>query len=200
MIKTIIFDWGGVLTVGKYTLSVLKTLSKETKISIEKYYSDFDKLIVEMNEDRLSFTNFVRSVNNKFGLKITEKGMKEIFRKSIIPNKEVIQLAENLSRKYNLTLMSDIDEVTVENLKEYHKSLLETFSKKYFSYKVKMRKPNLNFFKYVLNDSGLEPSKCLFIDDKQKNVDAAISCGMKALVFSDIFKLKKELASLGIHI
>ena len=55
MIKNIIFDWGEVLTVGRYTKSILKTISKEKKIIIDAIYPEFDRLIVEMNAGNIDF-------------------------------------------------------------------------------------------------------------------------------------------------
>ncbi|MBW2993313.1 hypothetical protein KY317_01935, partial [Candidatus Woesearchaeota archaeon] len=133
MIKTLIFDWGGVLTVGRYTPAILKVLSKERPISVEEIYPEFDKLIVQMNEGEISFKKFVHLVNLKFAIKITEKEMEAVFKKAIIPNKEVIALVKKLHGNYNLILMSDNDEVTVKNLKKYHSEMLKLFSKKYFS-------------------------------------------------------------------
>ncbi|MBI1970982.1 HAD-IA family hydrolase [Candidatus Woesearchaeota archaeon] len=77
--------------------------------------------------------------------------------------------------------------------------VLNLLDKKYFSHELKMRKPNLKFFKYVLDDLNTSPLECAFIDDKQKNVDAAKECGMKGIVFSSVNQLKKELASLGVN-
>ena len=134
MIKTIIFDWGGVLTVGKYTQSILNVLEKEKGVSLNKNYSQFDDLIVKMGMGDLSFQEFVNSINNKFEIKIKESEMFDVFGKAIIPNREVIDLAKNLHRKYNLILMSDNDEITVNILKKKHKEMLALFKKLYFSY------------------------------------------------------------------
>jgi len=200
MIKAIIFDWGGVLTIGKYTQSILETISKEKNIIIDEIYPEFDTLIVEMNAGNINFKEFVQKVEEKLSLNINEEEMKEIFKKSIIPNKEIIQLVRNLNSRYNLILLSDNDEVTVENLEKNHKDMLSLFSKKYFSHELKMIKPNLDLFRYVLKDLALTGSECIFIDDKQKNVDAAIEVGMKGILFMNAEQLEKELASYSINV
>jgi len=200
MIKAIIFDWGGVLTIGKYTQSILETISKEKKIIIDEIYPEFDTLIVEMNAGNINFKEFVQKVEEKLSLNINEEEMKEIFKKSIIPNKEIIQLVRDLNSRYNLILLSDNDEVTVENLERNHEDMLSLFSKKYFSHELKMIKPNLDLFRYVLKDLALTGSECIFIDDKQKNVDAAIEVGMKGILFMNAEQLEKELASYSINV
>lgn len=112
----------------------------------------------------------------------------------------MMELIRNLHSRYTLILVSDNDATTVKNLKKYHHKLLNMFTKKYFSYELKILKSNPKFFKYVIDDLNIPPSDCIFIDDKQKNVDAAKECGINGIVFSSVNQLKKELASLSVKI
>ena len=73
MIKTLIIDWGGVLTTGRYTPAILKVLSKKRQIHIDKIYPEFDSYIIQMNEGSLTYAEFFETVNKKFNLKITEE-------------------------------------------------------------------------------------------------------------------------------
>ncbi len=43
---------------------------------------------------------------------------------------------------------------------------------------VGMRKPEPEIFRHAAASLGLEPSECVFIDDVEKNIAAAIECGM----------------------
>lgn len=200
MIKTIIFDWGGVLTIGRYTKAILKNISERKNIDANGVYSEFDKLMVEMNSGKINFKEFVQKIEGRFNFGINEKEMKEIFRKSIIFSEDVVQIAKKLSQKYEMIMMSDNDEATVENLKKDYPDILTLFSKKYFSHELKMRKPDSEFFKHVLKDLNAKGVECIFIDDKQKNVDAAIDAGMKGILFTYADKLKEDLLSLGIEL
>ncbi len=42
-------------------------------------------------------------------------------------------------------------------------------------------KPDKRIYEYLINKYELKPSECIFIDDSKKNVDAAISLGMKGI-------------------
>ncbi|MGD0604933.1 MAG: HAD family phosphatase [Streptosporangiaceae bacterium] len=53
------------------------------------------------------------------------------------------------------------------------------------SAEVGMRKPEPGIFRYAAARLGLEPAECVFLDDIEANVDAAIACGMTALVHTD---------------
>ncbi len=198
MITTIICDWGGVLTFGKYTQSILDVLSKEKPISIEKVYENFNDMMIQMNRGTLSSSDFVKKVDKKFHWGITEENMHDIFKRAIIPNKKMISLLKRLHSKYDLILLSDSDDITVKNLETYHAPMLAIFREKYFSHEIKIAKPNKKIFEYVLADLGVAPSKCVFIDDKKENVDSAEKCGIKGILFSSVEQVEKEFTLLGI--
>lgn len=47
----------------------------------------------------------------------------------------------------------------------------------------KLRKPDIRIYKLLCERYGLEPSACIFFDDRQINVDAAIEVGMLGILF-----------------
>jgi 2-haloacid dehalogenase len=61
-----------------------------------------------------------------------------------------------------------------------------------------LMKPEAEIFQLLLRRYGLEPSRTLFIDDVQKNVDAAKQQGMQALRFVDAQQLRQALVRLGL--
>ncbi len=50
---------------------------------------------------------------------------------------------------------------------------------------VKLCKPEREIYELLFTEFGLVPGECLFIDDLEKNINAAIACGMKGHVFKD---------------
>ena len=56
-----------------------------------------------------------------------------------------------------------------------------------------MRKPDLCFFKYVLEEIKAEPSSVVFVDDRPENVLAARSLGMNGIVFDNIQRVRQTL-------
>lgn len=59
-------------------------------------------------------------------------------------------------------------------------------------------KPDHRIYRTLIDKYHLIPKDCIFIDDKQTNVDAAIACGMQALLFTSSNKLCDDLKQLGI--
>ncbi len=50
------------------------------------------------------------------------------------------------------------------------------------SAEVGMRKPEEGIFLYAAQALGLEPRECVFIDDVEANIDAAVACGMTGVL------------------
>jgi len=62
----------------------------------------------------------------------------------------------------------------------------------------KMRKPHPAFFQLLLDRYHLLAEECLFIDDNQRNTDAAIAFGIPSITFENPDHLRKELTRLKI--
>lgn len=61
------------------------------------------------------------------------------------------------------------------------------------------RKPDPELYAEVARRLEVEPGNCIFIDDRMKNVEAAIEVGMLGLQFTDADKLSRDLSLLGIQ-
>ena len=57
---------------------------------------------------------------------------------------------------------------------------LGRFDRCFFSFEVGLAKPDPLYFRFILDALGLEGGAALFLDDRERNVEAARSVGMKA--------------------
>jgi len=62
----------------------------------------------------------------------------------------------------------------------------------------KLVKPDPRIFTLFCDRYALAPESCVFIDDKQLNVDAARSIGMQAVRFTSPEQLRQDLIGLGL--
>jgi len=76
--------------------------------------------------------------------------------------------------------------------------LLELFEKVYCSAYLHMAKPNKDIYEAVINDSKLDLSTTVFVDNQIANVNMAESLGIKSILFKNLEQLKEELTELGI--
>lgn len=61
-----------------------------------------------------------------------------------------------------------------------------------------VRKPAPEAYRLASERLGVPPERCLFIDDRAVNCDAARAVGMDAIVFADAGQLRRELAARGL--
>ncbi len=96
--------------------------------------------------------------------------------------KEVIQLSKELKEKgYNLYLLSN----TSLSFYEYYQNVeaFHYFNDVYVSAEHLLIKPDVAIFKDFCNTFNLNSTECLFIDDRQENINSALSIGMKGVCF-----------------
>ena len=64
------------------------------------------------------------------------------------------------------------------------------------SYEVHMLKPEPGIYEHILKKYSLVPEECLFFDDRQENIDAAIKMGIQSVQVTSEETLVKELEKL----
>ncbi|KAL2330201.1 hypothetical protein Fmac_017782 [Flemingia macrophylla] len=62
------------------------------------------------------------------------------------------------------------------------------------------RKPDTEFYKEALRHLKVDPTNCIFVDDRQKNVEAAIEVGIKGVQFKNVHLLCEKLSMMGVDI
>lgn len=61
-----------------------------------------------------------------------------------------------------------------------------------------VRKPHPDAYRNAARTLDVAPDRCLFVDDRQTNVDAAVEIGMDAVRFEDARQLRRELERRGV--
>lgn len=112
---------------------------------------------------------------------------------------ENIELLMRLKEKYRLFLLSNTNALheTYYNtqLSDQHgiENLDRIFEKVYYSHDLKMRKPDAEIFRHVLDDAGIKPVESLYIDDTKVHVDSANSLGIRAFHLAPPLRLTEVL-------
>jgi HAD superfamily hydrolase (TIGR01509 family) len=61
-----------------------------------------------------------------------------------------------------------------------------------------VRKPHLEAYRLASRTLGVAPERCLFVDDRADNCEAARAVGMDAIVFTDAASLRDALVARGV--
>lgn len=123
----------------------------------------------------------------------------EKFIQSVRPIKNMQKLAYALKSKgYNIYILSNWDAQSFPFLVKKHQSFFNIFNGYLISGTEGIGKPDLQFYKNLLQKYDLEPSQTIFIDDEQQNINAANSLGIKSILQSSFLLVCKQLKQIGI--
>ena len=137
----------------------------------------------------ISQQDFYDRISNEFHIPPSE--IMKVFdqsRDSLNSNDEMLDFVRELKRqsdgKLQVYAMSNISGPDHDYLttKPADWSL---FDKVYTSSAAGERKPNLGFYRHVLDDAATDPRSVVFVDSKLENVLTAWSFGMRGIVFDD---------------
>lgn len=184
--QNIIFDLGGVIINIDYSLSIraFTKLSSGILDEIELQNSP-PSFIVAYEKGEISSEQFRESLRREFHIIADDNQIDTAWNAMLLDiPKERIELIQNLKTEKRLFVLSNTNQIHKTAFdKKMQKVLGEVsfdslFEKTYYSYQVKMSKPDTNIFRLVLNQSNLSPKQTLFIDDTQKHILAAQQIGI----------------------
>ena len=84
-------------------------------------------------------------------------------------------------KDYKLILLSNTNENHIEYIKQhvsFYEDFKNCFDAFYLSHEIGMRKPNPDIFEFVMEENGLKPENCLFIDDTAEHIETAARLGL----------------------
>ncbi len=130
------------------------------------------------------------------------------FRERDFSEKEFVEFMENQSKahpksfealeklrsqnKYNLSVLNNESlELNFFRIEKF--GLRNYFTSFYSSCFLGVTKPNLEIYRKVLQITQTPANRCLLIDDRQPNVEAAAECGLQILHLPDVVELEKKL-------
>jgi glucose-1-phosphatase len=204
-IKNIIFDFGGVIIDIDFWLSInafvklgaenfdeIYSQSKQSRI-----FDDLDKGLINNDE-------FCKSLKRYLPCTVSPQQIIDAWNAILIGIPEHrIHLLETVRKYYRIFLLSNTNiihyPVYIKDLQQKYgyKDLSELFEKVYLSFEAKMRKPDLAFFKLVLDENGLLPNETLFIDDSEQNLLPAAKLGLKTFFLKKGIDIKELFEDEG---
>ena len=184
MDKVILFDFFGVISSEVSPIFFKRYFNEEdAKIVKEEIMSKGDK--GELSEEEI-YDLIAKRVN------ITPLKVKEDFKELIHINNELVSYIRELKKEYKVYLLSNAISSFLRRILEEN-NLYELFTKVYISSEIKLIKPYKEFFDYVIEKENLDPTSCIMIDDNKKNIEGAISCKLKGVVFTNNKDFKEKL-------
>ncbi len=191
-IKTIIFDFGGVIldidpqiTIKEFQKMGFKDVAKtKSKEFIEDIIRKFERGIYTPEVFRKKLKSFL-------DLDVSDQKLDDAWNALIydIPA-ERIKILEQVKKNYQMLLLSNSNEIHYDlyvrdlQLRFGYREFDELFDKAYFSFDVHLSKPDPEVYEFIINQHNLKPSQTLFIDDNEENIAAASKLGLKTYLLA----------------
>ena len=117
---------------------------------------------------------------------------------SLTPISDTFRLIQSVKKNSNkIYILSNMHIASIEHLKKEY-SILDIFDGKVISCRINMAKPEPGIYRYLLDKYKLIASETVFIDDMDKNLDAASMFGIRPIKFEDPNQCEYELKKLGV--
>lgn len=189
LIKNIIFDFGGVIipvdpmafAAGLIELGCTDVLGLHERFMAEQVYSRFDKGEMSPAEFRMLLRS---GLSNHTTDEQLDRAWNFILGE-IPPHR--VNFLEALKPKYRTFLLSNTNKIHHDRYQARFRetygypSLNDLFEKAYYSFQLKLYKPDPAIFEFVLKDSELKPEETLFVDDYKTNIEAAKQLGLQTI-------------------
>lgn len=200
MIKTITFDFGGVL----YDYDGDRLMNELASHSGHKPKA-FEEKLRGSALDRAHFRGeieadeLVEILSEKVGLTMTVDQLAEAYENSVNPNEEIFELVKQLNKNYNLQLYSDTPKILYDRVIK-KMPVIDYFGEVTLSFEVGELKDSPRGYEEVISKSSHSPEEIIFIDDRGEFVEQAKELGINGIKFTNINNLIEELNKLGVEL
>jgi len=209
-IRAIIFDIGGVLSLGKYEkksvdghhlLGVHNFMAEYLGIDLDTWFDAIDTSYARSIEGKISKNEALETMAKNLNISVSKlhrlfiSAYKKHFRK----NDFLYKIAYQLKKKgYIIGILSDQWYLSKEAL--ILQKDIQGFDPVIVSCDIGIRKPNPLIYKFLIKKIKLKPHEILFIDNREWNLRPARELGIKTILFKDNKSIIRSLIIKGIEL
>ena len=194
MIKNLIFDWGGVLSVSQHEEAVRRFAA--LGLPNAEYYFEEGKnwkgIFGKVEDGTITTDDFLKQVSQLCGKSITFEEIAYAwwgFFSHVTPTM-LSNLEKWRKEGYGVYMLTNnnpfmMSYIRSESFAPEGKPFYSYFDKLYVSCDIGLSKPDPAIYRYVLDDKKMNPSETVFVDDRQQNLVGAQQVGMKTFFVED---------------
>lgn len=175
-----IFDMGDVLV---YNGVNFPEIARHLGLDEDVFMADYDRYDIPLMEGWMDTLCYMRHLETEFGVRIDGNLFSEIYHPSVntslLPVLEKIRGAGRRAVIGSNTFRPHADVIAALDEKPF-----SYFDALYFSHDMHITKPSLAFFRYILDKEGIDASASFFVDDREENIRAAESLGIRSFLYS----------------
>jgi len=201
MITTIFFDIGGVLLTDGWGHDSRRAAAEKFGLDWEEYSDRHEKVGHAIETNRMSLEQYLdRAIFYRPREFSREEFRAFIFAQSQ-PKPESIAIVAQLADSKNHFLATINNEVLELNLYRLEHFGLRRYFRVFFSSCfLGLRKPDEAIYRLALQVTQEAPANCIFIDDREVNLECPRELGLNTILFQDAAQLRADLTEAGIEL
>lgn len=196
--RTIIFDIGGVILADEFLPLIEQEFKDEKEIPYYLLEACNVPLWQEWNKGLVTQQELIDHLSTLYDREYIIRLLSLFLSPHRPLIEETVTLIQQLKAAgYRLYILSNMGKETHDMLMQQHPEFFSQFDGMCFSFQEKMVKPDAEIYDHILKTYNLDPSECLFIDDREKNIIVAQEKGINGIVYKKNM-LAQELLKFGI--
>jgi putative hydrolase of the HAD superfamily len=154
-------------------------------------------LVESFDRGEMSPEEFYRQVTHKLKARIDYDRFYSIYNDVFSLNPPVLQLMIRLKKNYKIVMLSNTDVMRFDFIKKKFPEIM-IFDEYVLSYQVGFIKPHPQIYKEALKQAGVEAKECVFIDDREENIEEAARLGISGILMEPQTDLEAVLQEMGL--
>ena len=199
MISTIFFDIGGVLLTDGWGHDSRRAAAQQFSLDWDDLSERHEKVAHPLETNRITLERYLERVIFHQPRSFSRDDFREFIFAQSQPKPESLEILHQLTtvKKYFLaTLNNEVLELNNYRIERF--GLQQYFPVFFSSCYLGLRKPDEAIYRMALQVTQRQPTECLFIDDREVNLECPRELGLRTIHFQDAAQLRRELGENGI--
>lgn len=191
-----LFDWGGVFTVGTFDGRVVRTLAQHFGLEEARVAEAYFARVAHLEVGAWSLAEFWEALAEALGVEAPYASFELLFLSCVAPRHEMYALLAAWPPELRVGLLSNNYPVISQYLRSGPH--FDRFDAVVFSNEEGVKKPDPRAFQLALERLELPAEAVLFVDDNAENLEAARQLGFRTHHFQDPEGFRAALKAEGV--
>jgi len=200
-LTTIFFDIGGVLLTDGWGHVSRRAAAEKFGLDWDEYSDRHEKVAHTIEVNGLTLERYLDRAIFYRPRSFTREEFRDFIFAQSQPKPDSLKIAAELAesgRYFMATLNNEILELNLYRIRQF--ALRRCFSVFFSSCFLGVRKPDEAIYRLVLQTTQRTPEECMFIDDREVNLECPRELGINTILFKDAAQLRAQLISSGVVI
>ncbi len=200
-IEVLLFDVGGVLLTNAWDRDSRVLACEEFALDRDDFEERHDLVATDFETGKLTLDDYLQRTVFYQPRDFTPGEFFEFMKEQSNQLDDSLALVAGLaaSGRYQMaTLNNESRELNDYRIETF--GLRDHFSVFFSSCYLGVRKPAEEIYRKALDITQCRPERCVFVDDRQLNLECAVLLGVHAILFDGVDGLRLKLAQLGVAV